>query len=111
MRIDFADQEDVFAAAFYRLADDFLGAAFAIHFGRIDKANAQIEPEPQRGNFGPAVSRLLAHAPGALPQHRHGAPGPQSQIYLFLRHSGRGNVVAIHTAAVAPAYCFAFSYG
>ncbi len=42
--IDLADQEHLIAPPLDRLADDFLRAAFAIHFGGIDQRHAEIEP-------------------------------------------------------------------
>ena len=77
LRIDLADQEDLVAAALDRLADHFLGAAVAIHFGRVDQRQAEIEAEPQRGDVRPAYwhdpPRSKCPCPGQALSRRRGA--------------------------------------
>jgi hypothetical protein len=70
VRIDLADQVHVVAAAGDGFADHFLGAALAIHLGRVDQVHAEVEAEPQRGHLGRAGGRVFAHVPGALAEFR-----------------------------------------
>ena len=79
VRIDLADQAYFVAPARDRLGDDLLGAAFAVHLGGVDQRDAEIEPELQRGDLGVERAALLAHAPGALAEHRHRAAGGKGQ--------------------------------
>ena len=69
--IDLADQEDLVAPAGDRLADDLLGTAVGIHLGRVDQRQAEVEPAAQGRELGAAAGLVLAHAPGALAEHRH----------------------------------------
>ena len=46
VRVDFAHQKRIVAAARNRLPDQLFGFPFTIHFGGIDQAQAQIETEP-----------------------------------------------------------------
>src|SRR5262249_34528607 len=48
VRIDFADDEGLVAAAGEGLADQLLDGALAVHLGRIDERQPEIEAEPQR---------------------------------------------------------------
>src|SRR6185369_3366392 len=72
-----ADDEDLVAASFDGFADDFLGAAIAVHLGSVDQRHADLETKLDRGHFLPAFARVLAHAPGALAELGHDPAGRQ----------------------------------
>src|SRR5262249_12112847 len=69
MRIDLADEIDAIARAGNRVANDLFGATLAVHFGGVDQAHAELEPELQRLELGGALALALAHAPGAEAEH------------------------------------------
>jgi len=72
VRKDLRDEHDLVPAARDRLADDVLGPTLAVHLCRVDQAQSEIETETQRGDLVVAAGALLAHAPRALAQPRHG---------------------------------------
>src|SRR5262245_53146198 len=59
--IGLGDQEYLLAPALDRLADDFLGLAFAIHLRGVDQRHAEIEAKPDR------LHRLAALPPLQFP--------------------------------------------
>ena len=63
---DFADQKCFIAPAIDGFADQNLGCAAAIQFGRVDEIHPQIEAEAQCRNFGLVPIGVFAHVPGAL---------------------------------------------
>src|SRR5260370_16278740 len=70
MRINLADHEYLLAPPGNRLADDFLGAAVAIHLGGVHQGPPQIEPERNGGgSLLPAATRR-APRPGAQRERR-----------------------------------------
>jgi hypothetical protein len=71
VRIDLAHDVGPRRPASDRLADDLLGAAFAVHLRRVDHRIAEIEPVFQRLELLAAPPRAFAHAPGAEAEHRH----------------------------------------
>ena len=109
LRIELAHQEDLFAAARNRLADDPFGAAVGVHLGGVDERHAEIEPGPERGDLPPPVRAVLAYSPveeGLLSctahptlgeiAARHGATAAQVAIAWIIRHPG---VIAIPKAS------------
>ena len=66
------DQEDLVAAAGNRLADDLLGCAEAVQFGRVDVAQAPVEAVPQSRNGRRPRGPL--EMPGSLADGRHCHP-------------------------------------
>ena len=70
VRIDLADEIDLVAQAPHGLADDLLGDALAVHLGRIDQPDAELEPQLDGGHLGRPLGLALAHAPSAQPEHR-----------------------------------------
>ena len=88
VRIDLAHQEDLVAPAGHGLRQHFLGSALAVHLGRIDQPDAEIEPELDRRHLGRPLRLALAHAPRAEPQHRHlvtAFEGHRSHLPLLVR--------------------------
>jgi hypothetical protein len=75
VRVDLADQVDLVAAAGDRLAHHFLGAALAVHLGRVDQGHAEFHAEAQGGHLGLAGGGVFAHVPGALAEDGDGAAG------------------------------------
>ncbi|MCY1554452.1 hypothetical protein D9M68_910260 [compost metagenome] len=71
VRIDLADQKHLLAHPGNRLAHHQLGAAFAVHLGRVDQAQAQLDTLAQRRHFRAPLAGHFAHAPGALTDQRH----------------------------------------
>ena len=74
LRIDLADQEDLFAHAAERLTEQGLRYAVAVHFGGIDQGHAEIDPRAKGADLLLAQASVLAHSPGALAEGRHGRP-------------------------------------
>ena len=70
LRIELGHDKDVVTPAGDRFADDPLRAAIGVHLGRVDQRHAEIDAEPERGNFGLPRASVLAHAPRALTEHR-----------------------------------------
>src|ERR1700674_948692 len=71
MRIDLTHQESFVAPTLERLADEFLGAALAIHLGGIDQGKPEIETEPEGGDFLRTDRPIFTHVPRTLTQSRH----------------------------------------
>ena len=69
--VDLADEIDLVAQAPHGLADDLLGLALAVHLGRVDQPDAELEPQLEGLQLGPPFRLALAHAPGTEAQHRH----------------------------------------
>ncbi len=91
LRIELAHQEDLFAAARDRLADDPFGAAVGVHLGGVDERHAEIEPGPERGDLTPPVRAVLAHAVGALAEDRHGLAAGKPRRGHRLHPTGRAS--------------------
>ena len=77
----FAHQKCLVASARDRFADELLGSAVAIHFGRVDQRSAKIKSEANGGDLlrdGPRC-RQYATCPGPRPLHsRRMAVSPSS---------------------------------
>jgi hypothetical protein len=80
VRVDLRHDEQFVAAARDRFGDDFLRTAFAVHLGRVDEGEAEIEPLAQNRDFLAALCGILAHAPGAEPQGRHALTAGQRDM-------------------------------
>ena len=61
-----ADEEDLVPAPVDRVADELLGGAVAVHLGRVDQRQAELEAEPERAKLLRAGGPLLAHLPRPL---------------------------------------------
>jgi len=61
-----------------RLGHDALGAAVAVHLGRVDVGQPELQAETKRSDLLSLRSAALTHVPGALPDdgYRH-AGGPE----------------------------------
>ena len=66
VRVDLADQEDLFAASRDSRADHVFGAALGVHLGGIDQRHPQFDAFAQRRDLALAFSGLLADMPGTL---------------------------------------------
>jgi hypothetical protein len=64
------DQEHLAAPARDRLTDQRLRGAVGIHLGGVDKGQAKIQAEAQRGDLVGALARVLSHHPTALAEDR-----------------------------------------
>lgn len=61
----FRDEEDVVAPPGDRLSDQLLARAGAVHLGRVDHAQAEVEAAADRGDLRVALAAILAQVPGA----------------------------------------------
>ena len=95
VRIDLADQEDLVAPAADRLADHLLGTALGVHLGRVDQASGRGRARAAGPRTSAArLARLLAHAPGALAEHRDLlAAGERQRAHRPFRHALGSGVV------------------
>ncbi|KSV74230.1 hypothetical protein N182_04260 [Sinorhizobium sp. GL2] len=94
-----ADDEGLVAAPAHRFADHALRGAVAIHFGRVDQRQAEIEAELQALHLIGLACCAVAHAPGALAKNRDRAAVGKCRrrdriVHAFLlaaeiAHSGR----------------------
>jgi hypothetical protein len=75
VRIDLAHDVGPRSEARDCLADDFLGAALAVHLGGVDHRAAELEAILQRVELFTAPPGAFAHAPGAEAEDRHGRAG------------------------------------
>ena len=71
VRIHLAHDEHLGARAGDRFPDDLLRASLAVHLGGVDEPDAELEPEPERGDFAGALAAPLAHAPRPQSQRGH----------------------------------------
>src|SRR5207237_4096893 len=61
-----ADDEQPLAQPGAGLGNDLLGSTAAVHLGRVDQGQAEIDPELDRGRLVGGAAAVLAHMPGAL---------------------------------------------
>ena len=99
-RIDFAVDKQPVAPPGDRFAHHFLGAAFAVHLGGVDQADAQIEPQPERRDLGGALAALLSHVPGAHAEGGHALAGRQEDLPHFEKSSVTPPMAAVFTVSV-----------
>ena len=71
VRQHLADDEQLVALPCRGFPDNLLGAAAAIHLGRVDQGHPELDAELQRRGLLSAAAAVLAHMPGALPEGRH----------------------------------------
>src|SRR5712692_9882687 len=72
---DLGGDEGLVAPAGQGLGHDLLGVSVAVHLGRVDMAQAEIETERQRSDLVLPELALLAHVPGALAYDRQADAG------------------------------------
>ena len=97
-----AHQEHLIAPPGDRIGHDLLGAAIAIHLGRIDQRHAKVEPQLQRICLLDPAARVLAHAPCSLSENRQRFPARQRRGFhghAILRCRFGGSVAAFRPAA------------
>ncbi|MOA17268.1 hypothetical protein D3C78_1375200 [compost metagenome] len=90
VRVDLADQEDLVAQAVDGIAHHILGAAFAVHFRRVDQRQPALDAFAQGGHLALARQAVLAHPPGALANGGYaGAIGEYDFIHCQLLRSAQ----------------------
>jgi hypothetical protein len=68
--VDLRDNEGVIPASCDGISNDQFGAAFGIHFCRVDEGQTAVEACLDRGDFLFVKTCVFAHAPGAKPKGR-----------------------------------------
>jgi hypothetical protein len=88
VRVDLRHDEHLVAAARDRLCDHFFGAAFSVHFGRVDKSETEVEALTQNRDLLASFGGAFAHAPGAEPQGRDALTAGQCDMLHGRASSG-----------------------
>ena len=103
VRIDLADEEDVIAPPGNGLAYQRFREAFAVHLGRVDQPQTQVEAQAQRGDFFGAGGTVVAHVPGAHAECRDAFAVGQSDVFYVVLSDRRQNMNLQETRRIGKA--------